>query len=198
MTSGPLLAALICCTGLAAASGPAIAQSAPESFRGHIIDTPQAYRGSATFFTLHVDRWGSEEESQAYLKAIKEQGQDAVLKSFWKAEDSGWLRVGSQLGYPVVFARSFALPDGGRLVRAFTDRPMQFYEVRNSLRSVDYPFGIVEIKFDKKGKGEGQLVAAASVKFDEDGQLVLENFGTQPFKLANMRIEEVKEKQSKD
>ncbi|MFY9825394.1 MAG: hypothetical protein WAM82_28720 [Thermoanaerobaculia bacterium] len=138
-----------------------------------------------------MDRWGTEEEALAYLKTLKEKGQDGLLKTFWDAKETGWVRIGSQLGYPIVFARSIPSPQG-RIVRAFTDRPVQFFEARNSLRSADYPFGIIEIRLDAKGKGEGTLVAAASAKFNDKGQLELERYGTQPFKLMNIKAEPVK------
>lgn len=171
------------------------AQPAPEVFNGTIYDAGQVSRGTATFFTLQVDRWGNEEESLRYRQILKEKGQQGLLDAFRDSEPVGFIRVGEQLGYPIVFARVIPATDG-RVVRAFTDRPVQFFELRNNLRSLDYPFGIVEIQFfDKdKGKGEGTLVAAASAKFTDKGQLEIEQMGTTPFKLLNMKAAPVKEK----
>lgn len=183
------LAALL----LAAIAG---AQTAPEMFRGNLLDTNMVSRGTATFLTLQVDRWGTPEEADAYLQVIKEKGQKGLQEAFWDAKGAGWIRIGTQLGYPIVFARSLETPDG-RIVRAFTDRPISFFELRNNLRSTDYPLGIVELKLDAKGKGEGTLIAAASAKFDDQGQLVVENFGTQPFKIVNVKKQPVKAKDKK-
>lgn len=183
------LAALL----LAAIAG---AQTAPEMFRGNLLDTNMVSRGTATFLTLQVDRWGTPEEASTYLQVIKEKGQKGLQEAFWDAKEVGWIRIGSQLGYPIVFARSIETPDG-RVVRAFTDRPISFFELRNNLRSTDYPLGIVELKLDAKGKGEGVLIAAASAKFDDQGQLEVENFGTQPYKIVNVKIQPVKAKDKK-
>lgn len=175
------------------------AQSAPEMFHGAIVDTPQVSRGTATFFTLQVDRWGTEEEAQAYLKILKEKGQEALIEAFRDAESSGFIQVGSHLGYPIIFARVIPTAEG-RMVRAFTDRPIQFFEARNSLRSLDYPLGIIEIRFDPKnkgGKGEGALAPAVSAKFDDKGQLEVEQYGSTPFKLLNITAKPVKEKKKK-
>lgn len=165
-----------------------------ERFRGHVIDTQQVVPGAAaTFFTLQVDRWGTEEEAKALLAILKEKGQQGLQKAFSDTRDAGFIRIGSQLGYSIAFARSIDTPEG-RTIRAFTDRPIQFFELRNSLRSVDYPLGIVELKLDSSGKGEGVLLAAASAKFGDQGQLEIENLGTQPFKVVSIKTEPVKEK----
>ena len=175
------------------ASAAAGAQSAPESFRGTLYDAGQVTRGTTTFFTMQIDHWGTEEEARAYLQTIKDKGQDALIGTFWDAKQVGWVKVGDRLGYHLVFARNIPTPEG-RTVRAFTDRPLQFFELRNNTRSTDYPFGIIEIKFPAKGKGEGTLVAAASVKFDDQGQLEIEQYGTLPFKLLNIKAIPVKQK----
>ncbi|MGE0639785.1 MAG: hypothetical protein AB7G12_11980 [Thermoanaerobaculia bacterium] len=169
---------------------------AAEEFRGHIVDTPQVTRAAAGFFTLHVDQWGTDDEARAYLQTLRDEGQEALQKAFSHSREAGWIKIGTQLGYSISFARTFDTPEG-RVVRAFTDRPIQFFELRNGLRSADYPLGIVEIRFDAKGKGSGTLIAAASAKFNESGQLELENWGTQPFKLVNIKAEPAKDKRKK-
>jgi len=104
------------------------------------------------------------------------------------------VRVGNKLGYPIIFAREIPKEDGSRVVRAFTDRPIQFVEAMRNTRSRDYPLAIIEIVFPKEGKGEGMVVPAAQAGFDENGQLSIELRGTQPFKLLNMTAKPVKEK----
>jgi hypothetical protein len=169
--------------GLAAAG----AQQAPEYFQGNLIDMPQAAANrSSAMFILQVDRWGSQEEATAYLQILKDKGQKGLIDAFWESKEVGFIRVGDRLGYPIIFARSIPV-EGGRIVRAFTDRPLQFFETRNNLRTTDYPLGIIEIKFlDGKKKGEGILIATASAKYDEKGNLTIEHMNSVPFKLLNM------------
>lgn len=186
-TALALAAAAVLAPGAFAASGP-------EQFNGVVYDQPNVTRGTTTFFLLQVDRWGTEEEAASYLKILKEKGQKALIEAFWDAEDSGFVRVGNKLGYPIIFAREIPREDGSRVVRAFTDRPIQFFEAMNNTRSRDYPLAIIEIVFPKEGKGEGMVIPAAQAGFDEKGQLGIENRGTQPFKLLNMTAKAVKEK----
>ena len=140
---------------LLAVAGTTVAQG-PEYFQGNLIDMPQAVaRRSSAMFILQIDRWGSQEEATAYLQILKDKGQKGLIDAFWKSKAVGFIRVGDRLGYPIIFARSIPAEDG-RIIRAFTDRPLQFFEPRNNLRSTDYPLGIIEIKFvDGKKKGEG-------------------------------------------
>jgi hypothetical protein len=63
--------------------------------------------------------------------------------------------------------------------------------VRGGYRVSDYPFGIIEIILDAKGKGSGTFIAACAVDMKKDkktGQyrLVLENFGTWPNKVMGV------------
>jgi len=179
---------------LAALALPGFAASGPEQFNGVVYDQPNVTRGTTTFFLLQIDKWGTEEEAANYLQILKDKGQKALVEAFWDAKEVGYVRVGNKLGYPIIFAREIPQADGGRVVRAFTDRPIQFFEAMNNTRSRDYPLAIIEIVFPKEGKGEGIVIPAAQAGFDDKGQLGIENRGTQPFKLLNMTAKPVKEK----
>jgi hypothetical protein len=184
--------ALVAVLMLLASLAPALAaDNAPEYFQGNLLDMAQASRKSSTHVILQVDRWGTPEEAAAYLQVLKEKGQKGLVDAFWESKEAGFIRVGDRLGYPIIFARSIPI-EGGRIVRAFTDRPLQFFETRNNLRSTDYPLGIVEIKFVDGKKGEGILIATASAKFDEKGNLEIEHLNSVPMKLINMVAKPVK------
>ena len=185
--TGLILVSLL--PGLAAAG----AQKAPEYFQGNLIDMPQAAaKRSSAMFILQIDSWGSQEEATAYLQILKDKGQNGLIDAFWKSKEVGFIRVGDRLGYPIIFAREIPT-ENGRIIRAFTDRPLQFFETRNNLRTTDYPLGIIEIKFvDGKKKGEGILIATASAKYDEKGNLAIEHMNSVPYKLINMVAKPVK------
>ncbi len=176
---------------LSGAQGPA--PKTPERFIGHIIDSAGVVPGrTTTFFTLHVDRYSPKEEVERLAGLLKEKGQDAVIDTMQDMKQKGWLRIGGSLGYHVAMIRIFPAPGGGRVIRAVTDRPIQFIESMRGLRSRDYPFGIVELKLDSEGKGEGVLIAAASAEVTKEGALEVKSYGTQPFRILNVHPEEVK------
>lgn len=176
-------------------AAPLLAQAdkAPERFQGNMVSMDNAGRRSTAFVALQVDHWGTEAEALDYLKILKEKGQNGLLETFFDAKGVGYIKVGDRLGYHIVFAREIPTPDG-RIIRAFTDRPIMFFEARNNTRSRDYPFGILEIKFVGDKKGEGTLTAAMQMGFDDKGQLAMERWDTQPYKILNVKAEPVKEK----
>jgi len=172
------------------------AESVPEQFTGRIVDVGGAIPGAtSTFVTIRINEFTSDEQVAGFVKLLGEEGSDALEDALWDL-DIGWIRIGGSLGYPLSLARSFDV-DGGRVVRVVTDRPIQMFESMRGLRSKDYPFGIIELRLDDNGKGEGRLIAAAQAEMAE-GRLEIESYGTEPFRLISMSTDKVKVKKKKD
>jgi hypothetical protein len=65
---------------------------------------------------------------------------------------------------------------------------MPFVELYRNGRSTDYPIGYLQVKLDATGKGTGQIMAAAKIRFDKKkGQYEIESFGNQYIKATNVR-----------
>jgi hypothetical protein len=187
-----ILSLMLMALPLAAAEAPKPAAPGAR-FEGMVADTQGQVSGkTATFLTVQADSWTSDSEILEYARILKEKGQDELLKVLWKAKTVGWIRIGSDLGHQVSIIRSIADKDGGRIIRVLTDRTIQFSEAMRDTRSSDYPFGIIELKIDKEGNGEGVLIAAASIAFDEQNVLQVKNYGTKPFKVFKVRTEVAK------
>ncbi len=189
----PALFAVVC---VLVALAPPLAAQAPERIKGRVIDAGSSVPGpNSAFFTLHVDEYSTAADVQELAALLAKEGSNALLKKLRKM-DHGYIRIGRSLGYPVAVIRSIETPEG-RVIRAVTDRPIQIYEVMRSLRTEDYPFGVIEIRLPADGKGEGTLIAAAQVEYNKDGVIEIESFGIQPFRLMNVEAEKVKEKKKK-
>lgn len=175
---------------------PSLAARA-EDFSGFIVDTGGAMpRRSSNLFTLHVDEYTTVEEAQAMANLLLSQGTEAVLEELRKL-DKGYIKIGARLGYPVGLVRSIDSDDGGRSIRAVTDRPIQMFELMNDTRSSKHEFGVIEIQLDATGKGQGQLIAAAKVSLTKEGAVEIESLGTRPFTLNNIKTRAKKEKEAK-
>jgi hypothetical protein len=71
-----------------------------------------------------------------------------------------------------------------------TDRYISFWEATNRPRTVDYPFTVIDLRIGPNGEGEGKMSLFAKVIPDkESNTIVLENYGTQPVLLKNVRKE---------
>jgi hypothetical protein len=172
------------------------AARAAEDFSGFIVDSGGAVpRKSSDHFTLHVDQYTTVEEAQALANVLLEKGPETVLKELRKIE-KGYVKIGSRLGYGLGLIRSLETEDGGRIIRAVTDRPIQMFELMRNTRSSDHEFGMLEIKLDADGNGSGQLIAAAKVSIKPDGTVEIESMGTRPFQLQKIKLRQPKAKKN--
>jgi len=173
------LVAMLACTITYAAD-----KKLNERYSGRVIDQTGAVPGfSATYVTITVDRYNTDDEIAGYAQALAEKGQDGLLKVL-ENQENGRIKIGNRLSYPLSAIRMFE-KDGKRLIRALTDRPIPMVEAWRNNRSMDYPFGFIEILLDENGKGQGTLVAAAKIQI-KDGKLEMENYGREPFRLTNI------------
>jgi hypothetical protein len=82
--------------------------------------------------------------------------------------------------------------DGKRRIFIVFERWTRFAELRGGYRSLDYPFGVIELFIDERtGKGEGTYIAAARIDLDFDEkkqqyQIEVENFATFPARLLGV------------
>jgi hypothetical protein len=71
-----------------------------------------------------------------------------------------------------------------------TDRYVRFWEAARASRTLDYPFTIIELRFDGDGRGEGKMSLATKVTADKKNNAIeLENWGTQPVLLKDVKRE---------
>jgi hypothetical protein len=134
---------------------------------------------------IHIDHFTSDPEVQQLTGILQQKGPNALRDALWDQE-AGFIRIGGGLGYPIAAARSHPTDNGGQVIRLMIDRPLSQREVINNSRTVDYPFGYIEIKLDASGKGEGQFYQAAKVAIN-GGKLDVENYSPQPLRLLGVR-----------
>lgn len=141
-------------------------------------------------FTLTIDGTTSEQEAQEYLSILQSGGQDDALKAI-KKQELGRFSVGANVGIPVNVVRE-TVTNGQRRIFIVFERWMQFAELRGGYRSMDYPFGVIEMTIDEAtGKGEGTYIAAAQIRWKQDKktkeyQVEIENFATFPARLLSV------------
>ena len=168
-----------------------------ETFTGMLAQMSGPAAGATGSLQITVERWSTAEERKAYLEAIVEgrnettlQGKQRYLLDMMdKARGDkrvGFARFPRTLGWDLTYAWQFM--DGNtRVIRLATNRPVAFIEARNQYRTLDYPFGIIELRLNEKGEGEGNVFQAASVTVDKDGVLQIESYGIGPQPLLGVR-----------
>lgn len=169
---------------------PAAAQKAEnkEVYTGTIIS--MSGRSVNIGFTLALTGRTTNEEAQNYLSILTSEDQDALLKVLRKNK-LGFFAATGNVGRDLLVVRDTQV-GGQRRILAVFERWIRMFEVRGGYRSEDYPFGIIEIFFDEKGRGTGTFIGAAQVRIErnkktEQLQLEIENFGTFPAKVLGVR-----------
>lgn len=174
-------------------SGLAIvdAQTKPESFTGNIIsfNGPRVRSGN---FNLRINGQTPDNEANALRDMLESNGQDSVLSAIQK-NNLGSFSINNGLSRNLNFIRETE-EDGKTKIFVVFERWLQFAEVRNGYRSMDYPFSVLELVVDPKtGKGEGTFIAAARIRWVNDSKkgtqyVEIENFATYPAKLVNVKM----------
>jgi hypothetical protein len=179
-----------------ASSGAAFAQeeplpALPLRMSAFAVNLSGAGRARPTTLEIVIERWSTEEEKDKLLTTLIERGEDKLLDMVQDIKPrAGFIRTTQSLGWDISFAKAFPRASGGFRLVFVTDRPMGFYELRNSTRSRDYEFMVCEIRIGKDGKGEGKLAAGTKITYDKDKkQVEIENYGQEPVRLTTVSVD---------
>jgi hypothetical protein len=158
-----------------------------EVYTGTLIN--MSGRSVSTGFNLTLTGRTSDEEAQRLLNILATEGQDGLLKAIRK-NDLGYIAATGQTRRDLLVVREAQIQGKRRIIAAF-ERWIGFWEARGGYRSEDYPFAIIEIFFDEKGKGTGTFIGLAQIKLERDKKteqlrLELEQFGSFPAKVMGV------------
>ena len=159
-----------------------------EVYTGTLMATNGPMR--TTSFNLSIKDYTPDDTAQLYLSMLVEGDQFDLLKKIQDL-DLGFMSASGSLGRRLLIVRKHELPDGKTRIIAAFERWQTFGEVRGGYRVSDYPFGVIEIILDAKGKGSGTFIAACAVDMKRDKKtgkykLELENFATWPHKVMGV------------
>jgi hypothetical protein len=156
--------------------------------------------GGTQAIRILVDGWSTPAERQHLIETFLTKKQDGLMRElehqpehgrfyfpgYMGPDPNGVMRMGTDIRY----AMSFPGEDGGRRIVIITPRVIGFQEHRTMPRSVDYPFSLFELRFDKAGKGEGKMAYATQILFDKAKNAIeLEYYASEPVRLNNLTLE---------
>ena len=147
--------------------------------------------GTRVNVDLYVDNYTSDAEAKLMAGALVEGGPIALLKTLEKAKTIGKIRLTGRVGfYDFKLIRSHQT-ENGRRIYAVGDRPVGFLEMYAGNRSLDYPFGILQLELKKNSKGReegtGALLYSAKIKVLEGNSIDVESYGIGPIRLMGVR-----------
>jgi hypothetical protein len=145
---------------------------------------PEAYDR----FELQIFAVTDEKEKLTLLETLRSGGQGALRNAMFALEPKGWISIGNSRATSIGVIRVLDRPEGGRIVRVFSDYPLRLLDQSDPAGSALHPFGFMELTVDAKGVGEGRLVAAASLTI-KDGDLAMQSAGAPVFSLVEVKAE---------
>jgi hypothetical protein len=136
---------------------------------------------------IWVNEYTTDDVAQKLAATLDQKGQQALLNEILDLH-VGQLRIGTSTSYPISVARQRVNADGSRIVVLVSNRPFVGFQPQGGTRIQDYPFGVVEIKLDAQGKGEGQIIGSAQLSFSEDKKnLNIASYAVQPGRLSDVK-----------
>lgn len=177
---------------LSSAAGANVSAQGRERFTGTVISYGSGFntRTVTRTFTLDITGRTADQQAQSFLGILRESGQDRLLDAI-DDQELGRFSVGPNVGVPINVVRE-SVVNGQRRIFVVFRRWQQFAELRGGYRSTDYPFGVIELYVDERtGKGEGTYIAAARIRWEDEGrnnqpQIEIENFATYPARLLGV------------
>jgi hypothetical protein len=167
---------------------------------GFALSMSNVATGANQSIQIMINKWSSPAQRKLLIDTFMEKKQDGLEDALQKQPEMGRFNFPGymgpdpnntmRLGTDIRYARSESLPDGGRKIVIITPRVIGFAEARNQPRTVDYPFSLFEMHFDKDGKGQGKLAYATQIQFDKKKNAIgLEYWSSEPVRLNELRLE---------
>jgi hypothetical protein len=126
--------------------------------------------------TLVIERFASDAERDALIKAVKTGGTETARQLLAKRQDAGTVKLGAQTA---AIKHAFARSTGdGRLITAITSEPLVFLGagLPGAKSTAGYNLGLVLVQISAKGTGSGELVPAAMVRVGDQDAIITEAY----------------------
>jgi len=127
-------------------------------------------------FTIHVTEAMPEWRHERLLGTLRQGGYTAFLPAFRALPVVGYIQLENRK-VELRYARSQATGNGERLV-LITDGPVYFISGGSSeeKKRAGYVLSIIELRLDASGAGSGTMAAAARIKPDAEGNVVVDDY----------------------
>jgi hypothetical protein len=172
-------------TGARDVQVPTGAASGPETYQvTGTLSGQGAVSGAVTIaMTLRLDEYTPALARTTMSDALKYKGYPGFLPALREAPVVGSLQIADQK-FLVRWA-SQEPSATGRTITVVTDQPVFFFGARKpkAKSTAGYEIAVMKIEVDKTGHGTGEMAAAARVKPNGSGGVILDQYAETPLKL---------------
>ena len=141
--------------------------------------------GRSAPLTITVQKFSSDADREALIKALKKGGNDAARELLSKKADVGSVLVGTK-ATPVKFAHDITV-GSNRVITIVTAEPIHFVggDAPNARLKVGYNLGVIQIDLSKT-PGAGEAAPAAKVAVNKTDDIIIEDYGAEQVVLSNV------------
>jgi hypothetical protein len=157
--------------------------TAPETFTSP-LQARSATGASAATIRIRIDRYSYEAELKSMTDGLTHGGYPGFVLALRKAPAVGYVEIGD-VKVPLRWAREQVTPKG-RTISLVTERPVYFIGGGRptSKPREGFELAVVQLAVDEFGLGSGTMAAAAKVKKDGEGGVLIEDYAEEPIKLT--------------
>jgi len=180
-TSVLVLAAAYASVAVVAAQRPK-PYTAPEAFTSDV----QGKSGNSAVVSkinIQIDRYTPEQDRQGIAAALTAGGYPKLLETLRAAPVVGYLEIEKQK-FQLRYAREQATAKG-RDITLVTEAPVYFLGGgrADAKPRAGYEIAVVTLSVDDYGLGTGRMAAAAKVRPDGSGGVILDDYAEEPMRL---------------
>jgi hypothetical protein len=171
-----------------AVSGSIAAQTgAPEVLVG-TAEVKNATASLTAVVEVRLRRMTPEFDRKTVETALREGGYPRFVTALRNAPEVGQVVLGGGAPSTIRYARE-RVDSGNRIIVIVTDQPMYFVGGGRAVSEArkGYEVAVLEIRLDADGAGLGSMAAAARVRPDGDGGVLLDDFAEQPMTLRGIK-----------
>jgi len=136
---------------------------------------------------IRISRYTPDFDRTTVETALREGGYPRFVTALRNAPEVGQLVLAGGQTYTIRYARE-RVSGSGRTIVVVTDRPMLFLgSARADAKPrAGFEVAVVELQLDATGAGKGTMAAAARVRPDGTGGVILDDYAEEPIAVTNV------------
>jgi hypothetical protein len=158
-----------------------------ETFQARLLTGGLQYTESVRKIKISIDSYTTPEEVQKLIEVQSQQGYEPFMDAFRALNKGIFFPIGGR-GVKIIIHAAHSMPtENGRKILLFAQRGT--WDVEMNLRTDSrFPFMVIELNVNSKGKGEGKLYEQTGIKLTAERTLEMDGYNSPPKQLWDVRL----------
>ncbi|MFZ2052926.1 MAG: hypothetical protein WAU81_01900 [Candidatus Aminicenantales bacterium] len=163
------------------------AASETEEFQARLLTGGMQYTESVKKIKISIDSYTTPEEVFNLIKIQTEQGYEPFMSAFRALNKGIFFPIGGRGIKIIIHGAHSIATEKGRQILLFAQRGS--WDVEMSQR-IDhrFPFMVIELNVDAKGKGTGKIYEQASISLTPERTFVMDGYNSPPKQLWDVKL----------